>query len=142
MHNCLTNSQSNLTTYPFATLNLISFLNENNNCDTKIIIFPYYELLENNLYLLGWLQTWKDFFLRCKSLWMHDLLYCHHDKSTHANYRRITIPVSPWFVRRRILLFNKEGRTRRKSLQVELRHVRHSEIDWTVVPEKEKRNIL
>lgn len=56
--------------------------------------------------------------------------------------RRSTVPVCPLFVPRWILVIGTERTTGRNSLQVELRHVWHSEVDWAVVSDEWKRNIL
>ena len=43
---------------------------------------------------------------------------------------------------RGILVLDTEGGTGRSSRQVELGHVWHSEVDWTVVSEEGERDIL
>lgn len=49
-----------------------------------------------------------------------------------------TLPLSPLFVPRKIFVLDKEGAAGRNALQVELGHVRHSEVDGPIVPEEEK----
>lgn len=53
-----------------------------------------------------------------------------------------TVPVSILFVPMRILILDKEGTAGRNSSQVELGHVWHCEVDWTVMTEDKKRKNL
>lgn len=59
-----------------------------------------------------------------------------------ASQRRNTLPVSPLFVPGKIFVLDKEGAAGRSGLQVELGHVRHSEVDGTIVSEEETRSIF
>lgn len=71
----------------------------------------------------------------------YDILCRPQVKLAISKAEKTTIPVSPLFVPRRILVLDTEGTTRSNTLQVELRHVWHGEVDWTVVSKEEKRNI-
>lgn len=68
----------------------------------------------------------------------------HYQKNSGQgdHFPVFSVPVSLLFVHGRILALHTKRTIGRKGLQVELRHVWHREVDWTVVSERSERNAV
>lgn len=97
------------------------------------------------------ISFWSIYIRHMGKLWLDSIAYLKRLSSTRYKIggvkvardffkKKGDIPLSPLFVCRRILLLRTERTTGSSGFQVELRHVWHCEVDWTVVPDKREGN--